>query len=319
MDKKDQKILAELVLNSRIPFNQLAKKVGVSKEVVAYRIKRLVENKIIDRFNAIVNIEKLGFNRNGCWIQFKGVDSTQERKLFNYLKNHKFITYAGIVVGKWNVALDIISKDKYHLKKIIEEIISEIGPNLGDYGITNNTTESEIFPTKVLGFSSEFKSIESKEKAKIDNKDKFILKKLVENSKIEYVELASILNLSANAVKYRIKRLENIGVISSYTISINFDKLGLELYAIQIKLNSVLNEQKLKNFLRNHPKISFFYKYLGHQNWDIDIGVYAKNSSDLRNVILDIRNELGTMIKIEDIFSNVEILKPDVAPEGVFT
>ncbi|MBU4308384.1 MAG: winged helix-turn-helix transcriptional regulator, partial [Nanoarchaeota archaeon] len=47
MDKKDERILLELISNSRIPINQLAKKVGLSREVVNYRLKNLAKQKII--------------------------------------------------------------------------------------------------------------------------------------------------------------------------------------------------------------------------------------------------------------------------------
>ena len=46
MDKKDQKILTELLINSRIPINHLAKKVGTSREVTTYRLNKLTKNKI---------------------------------------------------------------------------------------------------------------------------------------------------------------------------------------------------------------------------------------------------------------------------------
>lgn len=68
MDKKDEKILIELIKNSRMSFKQLGKKVGLSREVVTYRVNKLIEEKIITDFHSIINIEKLGYSRNGCWI-----------------------------------------------------------------------------------------------------------------------------------------------------------------------------------------------------------------------------------------------------------
>ena len=50
LDLKDKKILVELELNSRRSNNQIAKKVNLSKEVVKYRIDRLLEKGVILRF-----------------------------------------------------------------------------------------------------------------------------------------------------------------------------------------------------------------------------------------------------------------------------
>jgi DNA-binding Lrp family transcriptional regulator len=50
LDVKDRKILYHLDLDSRQPFSQLGKKVGLSKDLVAYRVKKLHERGIIKNF-----------------------------------------------------------------------------------------------------------------------------------------------------------------------------------------------------------------------------------------------------------------------------
>jgi len=47
LDVKDKKILSILSANSRIPLTQLAKKVGLSRDAVNYRIKNYEKNGII--------------------------------------------------------------------------------------------------------------------------------------------------------------------------------------------------------------------------------------------------------------------------------
>ena len=60
LDLKDRKILYNLDLDSRQSFRAIGKKVGLSKDVVAYRVKRLQENGIITKFRAGINCFKLG-------------------------------------------------------------------------------------------------------------------------------------------------------------------------------------------------------------------------------------------------------------------
>ena len=47
LDVKDKKILYHLNLDCRQSMNSLSKKIGLAKEVIAYRIKRLEEKGII--------------------------------------------------------------------------------------------------------------------------------------------------------------------------------------------------------------------------------------------------------------------------------
>jgi len=60
LDLKDRKILYQLDLNSRQSFSQIGKKIGIHKDVVARRVKKLMENGIIKCITC-TNDYKLGF------------------------------------------------------------------------------------------------------------------------------------------------------------------------------------------------------------------------------------------------------------------
>ena len=58
---KDRKILRELFDNARTPYSIIAKRVGLSKEVVNYRVKKLIERGILIRFNTVIDVNRLGW------------------------------------------------------------------------------------------------------------------------------------------------------------------------------------------------------------------------------------------------------------------
>jgi DNA-binding Lrp family transcriptional regulator len=317
MDKKDQKILSELVKNSRIPLNQLAKKVGLSREVVNYRIKNLIRQKIITEFYTLIDEKSLGYFRCACLFQLKGASKKKEKEFFNHIIKHKFTSYFGPIIGKWNAVFDVLYKNSEHLTEIIKKIEVQFSSYIENFVLVSNAIEQEAFQTKILGtISPERKEIKS-EKAKIDEIDKKILKLLTKNSRIEYKELSQKINMTANAIKYRIKNLEKVGIIQGYTISINVNKLEYEWYNLQIKLTSP-NEEKIKEFLRKNKKVIYFYKSLGNEKWDFDIGLTIKNSGELREFILKFRELFGNSTKINDLYLITEELKSNALPQGVF-
>ena len=53
--------------------------------------------------------------------------------------------------------------------------------------------------------------------------------------------------------------------------------------------------------------------------WDVDIGLIAKTSSELRDFILKLREKFGDNAKINDIYIVAEELKGNHAPKGVFS
>ncbi len=67
---------------------------------------------------------------------------------------------------------------------------------------------------------------------RIDERDFEILRMLVQNARISYIEIARSMGLSDVAVIKRIKRLESLGVIKGYTAVVDPKKLGYSLISM---------------------------------------------------------------------------------------
>lgn len=59
-----------------------------------------------------------------------------------------------------------------------------------------------------------------------------IIKILQENSRIPYLEIAKMLGVSETAIRKRIRKLEEEGVIRKYTVEVDHKKLGFEINAL---------------------------------------------------------------------------------------
>jgi DNA-binding Lrp family transcriptional regulator len=62
LDETDRRILNILMENSRLSLRQIAKKANVSVATVMHHIKRLEDDKIIKKYSAKIDYEKLGFD-----------------------------------------------------------------------------------------------------------------------------------------------------------------------------------------------------------------------------------------------------------------
>ena len=60
LDKTDEKILRNLMVDARLSARQLALKLGMSTVTVLSRIKKMEKEKIIKGYSAIIDHEKLG-------------------------------------------------------------------------------------------------------------------------------------------------------------------------------------------------------------------------------------------------------------------
>ena len=317
MDSRDSRIVELLMSNSRTPITQLAKKAKVSREVANYRIKNLEKTGIIMGYYPVINYSALGFKRYGYFIQLKGISAKEEERFMEYLNNHEFVSYFGPVIGRWNVAFDIIAHDEEHLTQIHAGIISETKQYLDTYLISGIGGSEEIYSTKIIG-KSNFQKKKKKitKKYEIDELDKKILHLMSKNARIEYHELSQKLKVAANTIKYRIKNMEKSGIIEDYALSIDYTKLGLQMHTIQFKISG--DDNKLISYLRSNKHIWFYYKYLGQETWDMAIGVFVKNPTELRNVLIELKDNFGELIKIHDMFLVTHIIKDNIAPAGIF-
>ena len=62
IDKTDQEILKNLMMDARLSARQLAIKLGMSTVTVLTRIKKLEKEKIIKGYTALIDHEKLGYD-----------------------------------------------------------------------------------------------------------------------------------------------------------------------------------------------------------------------------------------------------------------
>lgn len=62
LDKTDEIILKNLMVDARLSARQLALKLGISTVTVLSRIKKLEKEKIIKGYTALIDHEKLGYN-----------------------------------------------------------------------------------------------------------------------------------------------------------------------------------------------------------------------------------------------------------------
>ncbi len=62
--------------------------------------------------------------------------------------------------------------------------------------------------------------------------DLTILEMLKENSRRPFVEIAKVLGVSEAAVRKRVRRLEDKGVIKRYTVEVDYKKLGFEVHTL---------------------------------------------------------------------------------------
>jgi len=131
VSKEDTLILEELVKNSRITAVELSEKTKLSVFVIADRIKKLVKDKVILAFRALVDMEKLGYHRYSILLNIS--NPKIEVNLISFCRNHKLIWDLGKYTGNYNYVVEIYAENNEQFKGVVEEINDLFGNSIVDY------------------------------------------------------------------------------------------------------------------------------------------------------------------------------------------
>jgi len=314
LDKNDLNILAMLWLNGRFTIKEIAKHLGLSREVVQYKIKNYEKKGLIKRWDIALNHNLL--NQNSYDINlFFNYDCPQ--KIIDELMSIKNIEYLGTSNLNSRILIDITIKDSeelkgtvYKIKKICKNYLKEIfvSINLSDF-----YCNLSLFP-KVNNLKKFSKTSFQKE---------FLLKKedfsiemitpvhykiidiLNENCREPILSISEKTGISINTTIKRIKELIKWGIITEWSFVIDYSLLGLSTGGINIKTKfcSPEDEKKMESYFKNSNKIFWCTKCLGVKDYVLDIAY--KTYDDVLEIIQEIK------LNFDDKIKNLEFVPID--------
>ena len=315
LDLKDKKILLILSNNCRTPFTIIAKKVGLSRDAVAYRIKNLEEKGLIQGYRTVVNINKFSCFAFHIFIQLKQPDKEAEEKIIKRIQRYNFVRAILKFNGKYDFEIALIAKNMEEFDRISEVILKDFGKFIQDYEILILTKDyiSSTFP-KSFFEDKEFidrlnngeNMVKESEKIKFDIKDIGILKGISNKASIPLYELADNLKISADSVAYRIKNMVKFGIIQKFVPVINHSSINYSNYAVLLRINNFENnEEKIKSFLEQDKNILWATKTVGKYN--LLLYLLVKNTEDLHLTLNSLRALLpGEISSFENLIAYEE-------------
>ena len=318
LDSKDYKILYNLLLNSRDSLSSIGKKVGLPKTVVKYRIDRLVKENIIQNFNTMIDVFKLGYTVYRLNFVFQYASPEKEKEIINYFINYKNTWSAASSKGRYDFTTTILVKNPKDFYSFYEETLKRYRYFLKEidfsqlyekFGYKHATLFTEM-P------HSDEKSYEYRYTGKIvdiDDIDYKILYLLAKNSRIPSIEIAKKINMTSTTVINRITKLINLGIIQRYSVSINTNKLGFKPFNVNLSLRNYDKKKIIIRYLSNIPFVWEIHKAVG--GYDLELSVFTLNFEHFHKLMEDLRNKFPDDITSYDYLYVTEIHKINFLPE----
>jgi len=301
LDKKDMKLLLELDVNARATLTNLGKKLRLSKQSVDYRIKKLEKLGLIKGYYSTINFSKLGFVAYRLALKFRNFGIEEEKKLFNYCKSIKKIGWLFSINGRWDVVITIYARDIIEFDKISQKIIYKYGEKILENNISTIVSIYN-YPNKFLS-KEKINFVIAKDKIEtitIDKLDEKILKSLSMDARISLINLSDKIKSNPRTIRYRINRLEKLGIIQNYRAKINTNKLGYDHYKIFLNLQKMTEEKmtSLLGYFKSQKNVIYATRAIGLA--DLEFEVKIKTPEGLYQIVNNLRNQFKNQIKSWD-------------------
>lgn len=154
------------------------------------------------------------------------------------------------------------------------------------------------------------------EHPEIDQLDRQILAKLVEDGKAPFTEIAKQLFVSSGTIHVRMKKMEQLGIVKGASLSVDYQKLGYDITAfLGIHLDKSSLYDEVAELLKQIPEIVEANYTTGL--YSIFTKIVCKDTNHLRQVLHDKIQKIPgiqrteTFISLEQTFSRpINFLEP---------
>lgn len=318
LDSKDYKILYHLFLNSRESLSSIGRKVGLPKTVVKYRIDRLVSENIIQNFNAMIDVFKLGYSVYRLNFVFQYASPEKEKEIIEYFKNYENTWSASSAKGRYDFTATILVKNPSDFYSFYEDTLKlfryyfkeiDFSQLYEKFGYKHATLFTELPHSDEKAYEYRYTG----QIVDIDDVDYQILCILAKNARIPSIDIAKQINMTSTTIINRINKLVNLGIIQRYSITIDTNKLGFKPFNVNLSLRNYDKKNYIISYLSNIPFIWEIHKAVG--GCDLELSVFTLNFEHFHKLMEDIRNKFPDDITSYDYLYVTKIHKTNFLPE----
>jgi len=137
-------ILSELSNDASISVPKLAKKINTNTSVVYSRIKRLLKQKLIQRFTIDVNDKELGYGVKS--VTGINMDSKKRDNIIDSLFNIDGVREISEVTGRFDIMVTMYARNLNEMHKVVSEKIGKIDGIIGSESFIEMKRRTKSMP-----------------------------------------------------------------------------------------------------------------------------------------------------------------------------
>lgn len=243
IDQTDKDIIWALDKNARFSATQIGQLIGVSKQVVSYRLRRLTKLGILDLFSVIISKPLLGYFH--CQIYLNLNENISRAEIEKKLLNITGLHWEALTKGDYNLVIFFLVKNLQECQEINQKIINSFESQISSKEILLTAKTHFLNHGYITHEPKVIVSTDSpSEPIKLKARDYELINALKEKGRMQINKLAEKINMAPITIRQRIAYLKRKGVITAFKTRINHSLLGFKHYMILISLSNLKLAEK---------------------------------------------------------------------------
>ncbi|MBS3158871.1 Lrp/AsnC family transcriptional regulator [Candidatus Woesearchaeota archaeon] len=127
LDNIDVELLNSIASNSRKSLKEIGEEIGISSDAANYRLRKLIMQDLITGFKVRLNHYLFGYQFQFVFVKIPYMSDDKKKQFVYFCKNHHLINAVFKLIGQWNFAFEVFSKDVMELKMFEAELTELFG------------------------------------------------------------------------------------------------------------------------------------------------------------------------------------------------
>jgi len=316
LDKKNKQILYELDLNARQSCSSIGKKINLHRNVIEYRINRLIDTGVIKNFYTIVDTSKLGYISFRCYLKFQNTNPEIEQRIIEDFVANKHTFWVSSIDGPYDLSFIIMVNNLVEFHEFWKNILKKYLPYIQDQ-IFSVYVKLLHYPKSYLTNQTESRRIleiiGGGEQVPIDEIECKILQILSTDARKPLTEIARQLNTTSMVINHRIKKMKKLGIIQGFRVNIDYTQLGYKHFKVDVYLMHYEKIDDIVHYIASNPHLIYIDYTAGLS--ELELEFHLQDTNELNKIMREMILAFPNMVKNFRYFIFSEIHKMCYMPK----
>lgn len=306
---KDGSIIVANQLNAEQSIPALAKSLKMPEHTVRYSLSKSMDSGTIKK-RCFLNLYALGFAQYQLYFSLRG---KSKEGFIKELSESDLVSWIGKLGGDFNYGANFCATSISDVYALLEKLSHNHGGAFLDkvfatrmaftyFGNRYLSPSTEPLPPLSYAITDTIHSL--------DELDHILLKNLVTEASVSARHRARTLNIPQSTVDYRLRALEERGIISGYYYEVDPTKIGYSSYLVLISTRGIssLLYKAFLDFATKEKGIVILTQALG--TWDFEFVIDASSPQEALLIYERLTEEFANYInwsKLLPHFGNVKV------------